>query len=323
VGRTRITPDLPFKLLRGGYDVYIKCINGRFALPVTYLVARLRRKPFILWTGIWMRVQTVSHRLLFPLTRFLYRHADAILVYGEHVKRYLIQEGVPEQRIFVTAHAVDNDACSRPVSDEEKKNLMRKLNIPHDKKVILYLGRLVESKGLSILLEAFASIKREDAVLLFAGDGEYRAWIERQATERNMLEQIRFAGYVSTDQTALYYALAYVCVLPSITTNTFKEPWGLVVNESFNQGTPVIVTDAVGAASGGLVQDGVNGYIVKERNIDELSLALCRILDNTQSRNAFGKNAQSIIAGWDSEAMVLGFRQAVDYVTRTHVVKNG
>ena len=97
----------------------------------------------------------------------------------------------------------------------------------------------------------------------------------------------------------------------------------MVVNESFNQGTPVIVTDAVGAASGGLVQDGVNGYIVKDSNIDELSLALCRILDNTQSRNAFGKNAQSIIAGWDSEAMVLGFRQAVDYVTRTHVVKNG
>ncbi|MDQ7030855.1 MAG: glycosyltransferase [Ardenticatenia bacterium] len=145
LGRTRITPTLPWKLWRGDYDVYIKCINGRFALPITYLIARLRRRPFILWTGIWMRLRTPIHRLLFPFTRYIYHHADAIVVYGEHVKRYLMSEDVPPERIFVAAHAVDNDAYSREVSEAETAALRRKLGIAPTQKVVLYLGRLEEA----------------------------------------------------------------------------------------------------------------------------------------------------------------------------------
>src|SRR5262249_7040040 len=80
VAGTRLSPTLPLMLVKGAYEVYIKCINVRFALPMTYLVARLGRRPFILWTGVWMRIQTPAHRLFFPLTRYLYRHADAIVV---------------------------------------------------------------------------------------------------------------------------------------------------------------------------------------------------------------------------------------------------
>jgi glycosyltransferase involved in cell wall biosynthesis len=47
---------------------------------VTYLIARLRRKPFILWTGIWISLQTPFHRLAVSLTLWIYRHADAIVV---------------------------------------------------------------------------------------------------------------------------------------------------------------------------------------------------------------------------------------------------
>jgi hypothetical protein len=90
VGGVRVTPTLPWQLGRPDYDVYVKCINGRFALPLTYLVARLKRKPFILWTGIWTRLQTPVHRLLFPLTRYIYRHADAVVVYGRHVQQFLV-----------------------------------------------------------------------------------------------------------------------------------------------------------------------------------------------------------------------------------------
>jgi len=69
VGRTRIVPSLAWKLASAPYDVYVKCINGKFALPVTYFVARLRHKPFVLWTGLWIRLQTRTHRLLWPLRR--------------------------------------------------------------------------------------------------------------------------------------------------------------------------------------------------------------------------------------------------------------
>lgn len=315
LGRTRVTPTLPWKLLQGGYDVYTKCINGRFALPVTYLIARLKRKPFILWTGIWMRLEAPFHRLAFPLTRYIYRHADAIVVYGEHVKRYLIGEGVPAERIFVAAHAVDNDAYNRKVSEEEKAALRQKLDIAPGQKVVLYLGRLEEVKGLPYLLEAFASLQQEDAVLVMAGTGSEQPRLEQLAREKGIADHVRFAGYIPPEKTVPYYALAWVYVLPSITTPVFKEPWGLVVNEAFNQGVPVITTEAVGAAAGGLVQDGVNGFVVPERDSTALARALRHILNDPNLREQFSQNARRIIADWDNERMVMGFRQAIEYVT--------
>src|SRR5262249_47019324 len=111
--RIRITPSLLTRLWQEDHSIFVKCINGRFALPVTYLIARLRRKPFVLWTGVWMTLQTPFHRLVFPFTRWIYRHADSIVVYGEHVKRYLVQQGVEKEKIFVAAHAVDNTAYNR------------------------------------------------------------------------------------------------------------------------------------------------------------------------------------------------------------------
>jgi glycosyltransferase involved in cell wall biosynthesis len=89
----------------------------------------------------------------------------------------------------------------------------------------------------------------------------------------------------------------------------------LVVNEAFNQGVPVIATDAVGAAAGGLVQDGINGFVVPERDSVALAKALRRILDDPDLRERFSQNARQIIAAWDNERMVLGFRQAIEYVT--------
>ncbi len=315
LGRTRFTPTLPWKLWRGNYDVYIKCINGRFALPITFLITRLRRKPFILWTGIWMWLQTPFHRLAWPLTCYIYHHADAIVVYGEHVKRYLMSEGVPGERIFVAAHAVENEAYNHPVSEEEKHALRQQLDIAPGKKIVLYLGRLVEEKGLPYLLEAFALLQRDDAVLVLVGTGSEKARLERLAQDLGIAANMRFVGYVPPERTAPYYAIAWVYVLPSITTPYFKEPWGLVVNEAFNQGVPVIATDAVGAAAGGLVQDGVNGFVVPERNSIVLAQTLQRILDDPDLRERLSQNARQIIAGWDNERMVMGFRQAIDYVT--------
>ena len=69
------------------------------------------------------------------------------------------------------------------------------------------------------------------------------------ADQAGIADRIRFAGYVHYNETVHYYAISWVYVLPSVTTPVFKEPWGLVVNEAFNPGVPVIASEAVGAVS--------------------------------------------------------------------------
>jgi glycosyltransferase involved in cell wall biosynthesis len=315
LGRTRVTPTLLTKLYHRHYDVYITGISGRFAMPSTYLIARLKGRPFILWTGIWHTLQTPFHRLVFPLTRFIYRHADAIVVYGIHVRDYLLGLGVGANKIFVAPHAMDNEHYARAVPEAQLLPLRKKLGIGRQHKVMLYVGRLVHGKGLGYLIEAFASIERKNAVLVLVGEGEKQPFLERQVRELGLVDRVRFIGYVPPDEMMPYYALAWVCVLVSVTTPVFKEPWGLIVNEAMNQGVPVIATDAVGAAAGGLVQDGVNGLVVPERDSAALAAALCRILDNPAMHTQMSQNARTIVAGWDNERMVLGFRHAVEFVS--------
>jgi len=317
LGRTRISYSLPYKLLAGSHDLVVKCINGRFALPVTYLAARLRRRPFVLWTGIWMRLNSTFHRLLFPVVRYIYRHADAIVAYGDHVKRYLVTEGVPADRIFVAPHAVDNSQYGRVISASEKVALREKLGIRPEQKIVLYLGRLDRLKGLSYLMDAFASIRHIDAVLVLAGAGRDRTALEKLARNLHIEDRVRFPGYVPVEQSILYYAAASVLALPSVSTATWREPWGLVVNEAFNQSLPVIATDAVGAAAGGLVQNGVTGFIVPERNSAALGAALECILEDDELRQQLGRDARRRIEGWTQERMADRFEEAMAYALRT------
>lgn len=315
IGRTRISPALLFNLLWSRSSVYVKCINGAFALPATYFIARLLRRPFVLWTGVWTRIDSRLHRLGFHLLRHIYLNADSIVVYGTHVKRYLISEGVPEDRIFVTTHAVDNDFYSVPVPESAKAELMADLGIPDGSKVILYLGRLESNKGLTYLIEAFSQLRRNDSCLVFAGTGSDSEDLQRQASGTLLSQYIRFTGYIPPEDTRAYYAIASVFALPSITVGNFKEPWGLVVNEAFNQGVPVVASDSVGAAAGGLVQHGVNGFVVPERSAPALANALESILGNAELRESMSTAARRSIAQWDNEHMVSAFRQAIEYAT--------
>lgn len=312
----RITPGLPWRLLTGRHDAVVKCVNGRFALPAAYLAARLRRRPFVLWTGVWHRLGTPAHRLFHPLTRHVYRHADAVVVYGEHVRGFLVGEGVEPERIFVAPHATDRAVYGRPVDEEERRETRRRLGVPEGRPVILYLGRLEAAKGVHDLLAAFLALGATEALLLYVGDGAERAALEAAIARAGAGDRVRLLPPVAPEGVPPVHAIASVLVLPSVTTPTFKEPWGLVVNEAFYQGVPVIATDAVGAAAGGLVEDGVTGRVVPEGDRPALSAALAELIGQPALRRRLGRAARERMERWSDEAMVQGFVDAVEAARR-------
>lgn len=312
VGPVRVTPSLPWRLARGRYSAIVKCINGRFALPVTYLTARLLGRPFILWTGIWHRLGTRFHRLAFPLTRWIYRHADAVVVYGSHVERFLIDQGVAAERIFIAPHAVDNELYRRPVGEEETRAVRDRLGVAAGAPIVLFVGRLHASKGIHVLLRAFARLAHREATLVVVGEGPERDRAAALARGEGIAERVRFCDPVPPEEVVPLYAAADALVLPSLTTPAFREPWGLVVNEAFNQALPVVASDAVGAAAGGLVEDGVTGLVVPEGDVGALAGALDRLLADPGLREALGAEAHRRVTRWSNDAMVEGFREALD-----------
>ena len=145
-----------------------------------------------------MRIQTPAHRLFFPVTRYLYRHADAVVAGGEHVKRYLISEGVEAERIFSCGNATRNEDYTKSVSSERRSELRQDLGIRSEQKVVLSLGRVEKEKGLEDLIQAYARIADRNSVLVIAGSGSdpgYRGSLEELGRSLGIAEEMRFSRF--------------------------------------------------------------------------------------------------------------------------------
>jgi glycosyltransferase involved in cell wall biosynthesis len=133
------------------------------------------------------------------------------------------------------------------------------------------------------------------------------AW-RRAALDRAHLEVLTDA---TPEQVRNSYARAGVLVIPSIATRSFLEPWGLVANEAMNQRVPIIATDAVGAAAGGLVRDGRNGLVVPAGDADALATALRTLHGDGGLRRRLGENGARDVAAYTHAAWADAFAKAL------------
>ena len=115
-------------------------VTGRTALPAAWLGARRAKRPFILWASMWRHPLTPAHVLSFPLMRRMYRRADAVLTYGEHVSRYVAQRRGSDRNVFVAPQAVEADLFGREVDQAERAAWRDSAGIPQDAPLVLYVG---------------------------------------------------------------------------------------------------------------------------------------------------------------------------------------
>ena len=99
--------------------------------------------------------------------------------------------------------------------------------------------------------------------------------------------------------------------MPSLRTRGFREPWGLVANEAMNQSTPVIATDAVGAAAGGLVRHERNGLVVPAGDAPALAARPAPPARRSRAARRLGANARRDVAAYTYEAWAAGFQGAL------------
>ncbi|MFX0133941.1 MAG: glycosyltransferase family 4 protein [Candidatus Hodarchaeota archaeon] len=297
-------------IIKKKYDVIIKCTNNKWAFLGSFIAAKLIKARFIVWHTIWYYPKTIQYRLFSQLLLYiLKKHTDAIVVYGKHGKNFLIKKGINPAKIFIAWQTVDNELFGRDIDDEEITFIRNKYEISESKKVILYVGRFEKIKGIEYLLEALDMLDKREFVLLLIGDGSLSGQI-RNYCEKNGIDY-RITGLMPHYELPPYYKMADVFVLPSITTKKLKETWGLVVNEAFNQRCPAVVTDAVGAGVGGLLIDGVNGFVIKEKDANALADSLRKVISDTQLRNKLSRNAREDIKKWTYERQAEGFLNAV------------
>jgi len=286
------------------YDAVIAPFAGGAILPAAYAGARLHRRPFVLWASVWAQPRSRGHLLALPVTRHIYRHADAVVAYGEHVRRFVAQIRGRDEDVYVAPQSVEPELFARTVSAEEIE-AFRSSHQLGGAPIALYVGRLVPEKGVAVLLDAWAAAGQEArATLVFIGDGPLA---QRAAGTPGA----RLLGPVAREQLPAAYAACEFALLPSVPTARFQEPWGLVCNEAMHQARPVIASDTVGAVAGGLVRHEQTGLVVATGDATALSDAITRLLDDPTLRARLGAAAADAVAAYTYEAMVEAFDRAL------------
>ena len=284
------------------YEAVIAPYAGGAILPAAYLGARRHRRPFVLWASVWSQPRSVTHALALPLTRHIYRHADAVVAYGEHVRRFVAGIRGRDDDVFVAPQAVEPELFRRDVGEDELAAFRGRHRLPAGP-LVLYTGRLVTEKGVAVLAEAWPRVASE-ATLVLIGDGPLRRVVEA-------LPRARWLGPLPREQLPVAYRAASVALLPSIPTPRFREPWGLVCNEAMHQGRPMIASTAVGAVAGGLVRDGETGLVIGPGDAPALVSAIDRLLADETLRERLGAAARAAVAPYTYEAMAAGFARAL------------
>jgi glycosyltransferase involved in cell wall biosynthesis len=303
-----VRPQELFALARSdSYRAVVCPTGGRLAPLATWAGARRARVPLILWASLWAHPRSAAHALSYLPLRRLYRSADAVVTYGPHVSAYVGARGA--RNVFVAPQSVDNAFWSAPAAGAPSA---RAWPASADTR-FLFVGRDAREKGVALLIEAWrlTELQTPENALVLVGTGAGKASFAPAGLRRRGDLGIVSLDAVAPEQLRDMYAAADVLVVPSIATRTFREPWGLVVNEAMNSGLAVIASDAVGAAAGGLVRDGVNGLVVSAGDSHALAAAIRRLADDDTLRESLGRQASQDVRAFSYDAWAQGFCEAL------------
>lgn len=199
------------------------------------------------------------------------------------VRRRAIEYGIPSEKISVCYIGVDTSRFKPgglPITQRHHR--------------VVFVGRLVEKKGVSYLIEAFGAVRRNipGAELIIVGDGPLRAQLENQA--RGVHANAKFIGALNSAQVKAQLDQARLLCLPSVTAkNGDAEGFGLVVLEAQASGVPVI-TSARGGAKEGVVE-GKTGYTFRERDAKTLASLIERVLGDDSLLDGMSRNATDYV----------------------------
>jgi glycosyltransferase involved in cell wall biosynthesis len=188
-----------------------------------------------------------------------------------------------KQKQSAIYNGVDAKNIQKVITSANKRRLSQKLQL-RGKKVIGTVGRLVDLKGHSVLLEAMRKVADENpaAVLVIIGDGPNRNSLKRKAEDLGIAPRIRWLGEQSQQRVFELLSIMDVFVTPS-----FYEGFGLTAAEAMSAGLPVVASDVDGLRE--VVGHDVTGLLVPPGNASAFAHAILTILHNPKTARAMGR----------------------------------
>ena len=307
-------------IVSGRYDVVIctQQINNLAPL-VLWVLRRLCQYKFI-WWGMGFdpyrqkspksHPESARNELIVTLKNFLWKKADARMVYSEEGQEYSVKMGIDPKEIFVLHNTLDVEKLretSQKISDTDLEAVRTQLAIRKNTFVYLFVGRLHKYKEVPFLVEAFGKViaEKEDVKLVIVGDGEEREAVNLSINRGN------FGGRV-TNMGALYdeYKLAQLFLLSHLVVMPGQV--GLAICHAFAYGRPILTRWSQSYTPElEYLKSGVNGLRLEDDSVEAYARAMMEAQRDREKTVQWSKAAWRTGSEMTMSRMAERFRDAI------------
>lgn len=281
----------PLKVLKIKPDI----IHGQMIFPNGFLaviLGWLLKKPSITYVR-GSDIYTRSGLFKKTIGRFVLKRSNRVIALTNDMKKEILKI-VDRKDVIVVPNGIEISKFNL-----NRDNCRRELNIQENKKIILFVGRLIEIKGVEYLIRAMKEILKDipDAKLMIIGDGENEKNLKNLSVNLGVEEKIDFIGKVPNDKIPVYMKAADVFVLPSL-----SEGFPVTLLEAMAAGLPILATKVGGIPE--IIKDEENGFLVQPANSSDIAKKVIDLLADKEKMEIMKQNNKEKAKNYDWDAIV-------------------
>lgn len=225
------------------------------------------------------------------------KYFKGIVTISEILKQNFIKAGVPEDKILVSQDGVDIESFQNIRSKEEIREM---LELPQDKKIVVYCGSLFPDKGIEHILLVAKNIP--DVIFLLVGGRERQINTWREYTTSHEIRNVQFTGFVENSKVPLYLKAADALIMPYKTDQEIKimdinTTSPLKLFEYMAARRPIISTNI--PAISRTIEHGVDGLLAEPNNIQELTHFVEMVLNDKESSKRLSESSYRKVQDYD------------------------
>ncbi|MGN8800408.1 glycosyltransferase family 4 protein [Candidatus Merdisoma sp. HCP28S3_D10] len=291
--------------LRKESDMYIL---GNYSSPtgiLALLFLKSKRIPFAIHAdgGI---INFDENKFKRKIKKFLISSASIYFSSGEETSKYLKFYGADKKKIIKYPFT---SVWKKEILDAlpDKTYYRERLQIK-ERRVVVSIGQMIPRKGFDVLLQAVQIINTDDIGYYLIGGDPYQEL--KEFVECNRLNNVHFISFLNREKIMEYLKAADIFVLL-----TREDIWGLVINEACAMGLPIISTDTCIAATE-MVENGENGYIVRNEDASTAAEKMKYLLENPELCKKMGQESLKVANVYSLENMSEVYYQNIEKAIR-------
>lgn len=302
-------------LRAGRVDLVMGTSPPIFQAVSAWALAYIRRVPFLLeirdlWPAFLIDMRLLKNPVLIGvfrwIERFLYSRANHIIVNSPAYRDYLLEKGIPNDKISFIPNGVDPSMFDSAADGAE---IRREFDLD-ERFVVCYAGALGLANDIPTLLRAARRLKhRRDIHFLLVGDGIDRCNLQTKAKEFGLVN-VTFAGARPKTQMSKFLAAADVCVAILKNIPMFRTTYPNKVFDYMASGRPTIL--AIDGVIRDVIETAQGGIFVEPGDDAALAAAVCRLADNREEAHTVGAAARRyVIENFNRQDQAVAFRDLI------------